>query len=130
MRNLFFWADWPVYTRTAYRICLFTLFILLVIYAWSVYSGRDMAFPTAETLRIEKPEFVYDQLRAGPIQSQLKADALLALQSFSAGPPAISPALAYIFLALYAICLVVLLSHSTTLPRFWFLSLWACLLCC
>lgn len=120
MRNLFFWADWPVYTRTAYRICLFTLFILLVIYAWSVYSGRDMAFPTAETLRIEKPEFVYDQLRAGPIQSPLKADALLALQSFSAGPPAISSALAYIFLALYAICLVVLLSHSTTLPRFWF----------
>ena len=120
MRNLFFWAAWPVYTRTAYRICLFTLTILLVIYGWSAYSGRDIAFPTPEALRIEKLEFVYDQLRAGPIQSPLKADAFLALQSFGAGPPAISSALAYVFLTLYAICLVVLLSHSTTLPRLWF----------
>jgi tetratricopeptide (TPR) repeat protein len=120
MAGRFFWKSWSPPIKVLYQFLLALFAVALMLALWSAWGGRDFALPTETGTRIEALGIEYGRVLTGAGELPLKAEAYFLLREYIPAPPALRPWLSYIYLGIYAACLVVLLSLATTLSRFWF----------
>ncbi|MBL6446442.1 hypothetical protein JMN32_08990 [Fulvivirga sp. 29W222] len=120
MQSKFFWKHWSAPYKQLY-IGLIT--IALTSLAWFGYNyltGPDAILGWDIMAKTEHINVLIDSFKIGPFSLTTSANNTLFLQQYNGSAPNINTTSYYTFLGVSTVCIILLLTIVTTLPRFWY----------
>ncbi len=121
MSDLFFWKSWPSSERRIYTLLLAFFLGSLFYYSFSVLRGNDSALDWNVTSAAETIEVPVKKIQVGLFEFELLADNYLINQYYQGSAHQITTGTGYIFLSIFCAGLIMLLTITTYLKRFWYL---------
>jgi len=121
MQSGFFWKNWSSPYREIYSALFFLFIVSILTFAYFTILGPEGIIGWSYLVETKPVQFVMEQFTNGPITLQTDVESKVFLQSFVGNFPETQIWSYYAFLIVTTGCLVVLLTISTTLSRFWYL---------
>lgn len=121
MNDLFFWKSWSPSERRIYTILLTIFLGSLIYYSFSVLRGSNNALDWNITSSAETIEVPVKNIQVGLFEFELVADNYLINQYYQGSAHQITTGTGYVFLTIFCASLIVLLTITTYLKRFWYL---------
>jgi hypothetical protein len=122
MQSPFFWKKWPA----DYRVIWYTLsaiFIFSVVFVWFNYFNGANAIIHWEKVQEQKTiETTVHDFRLGPFQLSIPGESYVIFEYFAGSDLTHNAVASYIFVTVFAIAVILLLSLVTTLERFWYFA--------
>lgn len=120
MSSLFFWRDWVKEYRYTW-IATAVIFCFSLVFLWYGYFRGPDGVTNWSRLQEQKTlETNVHTFRLGPFEINVPGESYVILEHFNASRlhPDISSS--YMFLGVFALCFIVLISVVTTLEKFWY----------
>lgn len=120
MQSLFFWKAWPSQYRTLWYV-LAPLFALSLAFLW--YSWFQGASGIIDWERVQEQEIIditVHQFRLGPFQLTIPGESYAIFEYLEGGDLHHNTFASYVFLAIFIIGSMMILTVITTLPKFWY----------
>lgn len=122
MNQLSFWKNWQKPTFTLYIFALIILAISLIIFGLSYFRGLDNVIHWDVLSELNDLPIVIDQFRISADETlSIPAKAITVTEQFVASPMAINTLGNYVFLGLFVLGFLLILSALSPLRRFWYL---------
>ncbi|UII34872.1 hypothetical protein LVD17_13755 [Fulvivirga ulvae] len=122
MQSIFFWKQWPAPYKQLYVGLILLAFICLGWFGYNYLSGPDTILGWDVIAKTEYVNVLIDSFKTGPFSLNTSADNALFIQQYSGSIPDINITSYYAMLIISTICIVLLLTVVTTLPRFWYFA--------
>ena len=122
MNQLSFWKNWQKPTFTLYIFALIILSISLIIFGLSYFKGLENVIHWDVLSELNDLPIVLDQFKISANETlSIPAKAITVTEQFVASPMAINTLGNYVFLGLFVLGFLLILSALTPLRRFWYL---------
>lgn len=119
-QSLFFWKNWLKEYRTVW-LGLGAVFIFSIFFLWfSWYMGADGVLHWNKLQEQKMVETTVHSFRLGPFSLNIPGESYVIFEYFDGSDIVPNTTASYIFLAILALCAVVILAVITTMDRFWF----------
>lgn len=122
MDNLNFWDNWPKSQKYIYLFLTFLFLLSVLFYLTSYFQGIDALIDWGVNTQMSKIPQIVSSFELGLYSFEVFADQFLITQNFTAGDISLNLTAIYVFLALLAFGLSVLMAVFTTLSRFWYIA--------
>lgn len=120
MQSKFFWKHWSAPYKQLYIGLIILSLLCLSWFAYNYLAGPDAIIGWDVIAKTEHVNVLIDSFKTGPFSLSTSADNTLFTQQYSGSIPNVNTLSYYAFLAISAVCIVILLTVVTTLPRFWY----------
>ncbi|HEX7017074.1 MAG TPA: hypothetical protein VF191_16310 [Cyclobacteriaceae bacterium] len=117
-----FWKSWKAEHRYAWYGMAAALALAIAFYTFSYFRGVDGILHWEKLQEQKVLESTLDTYHLGPFELSVPGDNYVILEYFNGSPINPNMAAVYLYLAMLAIGVVVLLTVVTTLDRFWFIA--------
>ncbi|MEA5460069.1 hypothetical protein VB796_13515 [Arcicella sp. LKC2W] len=122
MNQLQFWANWQKPTRILYLFSLSILVISLLIFGIAYFKGLENVIHWDVLSELNDLPVVLDQFKVSPDETlTIPAKAITVTEQFVASSMAINIVGNYIFLGLFVLGFLLILSALSAVNRFWYL---------
>jgi len=122
MQSSFFWKNWPA----SYRILwygLSILFLFSIAYLWfNYFTGANNIIEWQKIQEQKTLETTVHEFRLGPFNLTIPGENYVIFEYLAGGHVKHNMIASYIFLAVFSIAIVVLLSIVTALEKFWYFA--------
>ena len=117
-----FWKNWQKPTLTLYIFALIILSISLIIFGLAYFKGLENIIHWDVLSELNDLPIVLDQFKISSDETlSIPAKAITVTEQFVASPMAINTVGNYIFLGLFTVGFLLILSALSALRRFWYL---------
>ncbi len=122
MNQLQFWKNWQKPTLTLYIFTLIILSISLIMFGLAYFRGLDNVIHWDVLSELNDLPIVLDQFKISADETlSIPAKAITVTEQFVASPMAINTLGNYVFLGLFTLGFLLILSALSALRRFWYL---------
>lgn len=122
MQSKFFWQSWPAPYKQIYLGLLFLSVLSIFWFGYNYFSGAESIIGWDILAKTEHVNVLIDTFKVGPFSLSTSAENVLFFQQYSGGAPVINTFSYYLFLIVSVLCINVLLTVATALPRFWYFA--------
>jgi len=120
MQSLWFWKNWQLPYRNIFY-AMAGLFILSVAFLWASYLETPGGVIHWEKLQEQKiVETTVHSFRLGPFELQIPGESYVILEYFNGSDITPNLTASYIFLAIFSLASVILITVISALERFWY----------
>jgi tetratricopeptide (TPR) repeat protein len=121
MQALYFWKDWPTSYRWLWYTFL-TFFVFSLVLLWySYFQGAAGVIDWNKHEEQKVVETSVHNFNLGPFQLSVPGESYVIIEYLQGSDLHHNMATSYIFMTLFTLCIVLLLTVITTLDRFWYL---------
>ena len=121
MNSLQFWNNFQKPTRNLYLFSLIILTISLIIFGLAYFKGLENVIHWDVLSELGEVPIILDQFKVGNETLSIPAKTFIVTEQFVASPMAINMLGNYLFLGLFMIGFILILSALSALKRFWYL---------
>lgn len=121
MNSLQFWNNFQKPTRNLYLFSLIILTISLIILGLAYFKGLENVIHWDVLSELGEVPIILDQFKVGNETLSIPAKTFIVTEQFVASPMAINMLGNYLFLGLFMIGFILILSALSALKRFWYL---------
>ena len=122
MNQISFWKNWQKPTLTLYIFALIILAISLIIFGLAYFRGLDNVIHWDVLSELNDLPIVLDQFKISADETlSIPAKVITVTEQFVASPMAINTLGNYVFLGLFTVGFLLILSALSALRRFWYL---------
>ena len=121
MNPLQFWNNFQKPTRFLYLFSLIILTISLIIFGLAYFKGLENVIHWDVLSELGEVPIILDQFKVGNETLSIPAKTFTVTEQFVASPMAINTLGNYLFLGLFMIGFILILSALSALKRFWYL---------
>lgn len=120
MSSLFFWRDWVKEYRYTWLVTA-VVFCFSIAFLWYGYfSGPDGVINWSRLQEQKTIETNVHTFRMGPFEINVPGESYVIFEHFNASRLHPNISASYVFLAVFALAFIVLISVVTTLEKFWY----------
>lgn len=120
MQSLFFWKTWPAHYRWI-GYCAATFFIGAMLFMWfSYFQGVNGIIHWDKIQEQKLVETSVHSFQLGPFTLSVPGESYVIFEYFNGSGIEPNTTASYLFLGVLACCVVLLLTVTTALERFWF----------
>ena len=121
MNSLQFWNNFQKPTKFLYLFSILILFISLIIFGLAYFRGLENVIHWDVLSELGEVPIVLDQFKVGNETLSIPSKTFIVTEQFVASPMAINMLGNYLFLGLFMIGFILILSALSALKRFWYL---------
>jgi hypothetical protein len=116
-----FWNNFQKPTKFLYFFSILILFISLIVFGLAYFKGLENVIHWDVLSELEEVPIVLDQFKVGNETLSIPSKTFTITEQFVASPMAINTLGNYLFLGLFTIGFILILSALSALVRFWYL---------
>ena len=121
MNSLQFWNNFQKPTKFLYLFSILILFISLIIFGLAYFRGLENVIHWDVLSELGEVPIVLDQFKVGNETLSIPSKTFIITEQFVASPMTINTLGNYLFLGLFMVGFILILSALSALKRFWYL---------